>query len=150
MSRMGSVGYVPLDSRRQIVSGPLRSHIQLVRALDHLWCELATELTQPPPNLNSAGHFASIAGKYARGVAMTQGSRRNGLIVRLGGRLAKPDKLPFRQVTLVRPARLSRTTLESSSSAMSQSSFDRLLMREASTSHPGRQGSLTLEQQATE
>jgi hypothetical protein len=62
MSRMGSVGYVPLDSRRQIVSGPLRSHIQLVRALDHLWCELATELTQPPPNLNSVGHIASIAG----------------------------------------------------------------------------------------
>jgi hypothetical protein len=62
MSRMGSVSYVALDSRRQIVSGPLRSHIQLVRALDHLRCELATEFTQLPPNLNSVVHIASIAG----------------------------------------------------------------------------------------
>ena len=66
MSRMGSVGYVALDSRRQIVSGPLRSHIQLVRALDHLRCELATEFTQPPPNLNSVVHIASIAGFTSR------------------------------------------------------------------------------------
>jgi hypothetical protein len=51
VTEMCSVGYIPLDSRRQIVSGPLRSHIELVRALDHLRCELATEFPQPLPNL---------------------------------------------------------------------------------------------------
>jgi hypothetical protein len=66
VTEMCSVGYIPLDSRRQIVSGPLRSHIELVRALDHLRCELATEFTQPPPNLNSVGHIASIAGCTSR------------------------------------------------------------------------------------